>query len=192
MFNAQVSFMEEITICIRGIRPGSCPTDLSSMFAALGLEVLEIHHGGIRLRKPFHVKLEVIDHQLRSAKYEWIKDKQGQLVERVKSLAILMLRNPDFQKSRLKASHYLSKELGRSYAHISRVFSKVEGMTIEHYLIEQRITVAKELLLYEGCTLVEVSMRLGYSSVQHLSRQFHQITGETVRQYLQESANQNP
>jgi AraC-like DNA-binding protein len=182
--------MEMISICIKGLLSNDCPPELLTIFNGLGAEVVEIQLGVIRLRKPLYIKMESIDLRLREANFVWIKDKQAQMVERVKALVFLMLKDQDFQKSRLNVSHYLSNELGRSYAHISRVFSNLEAVTIEHYIIEQRIAFAKELLLYGSCTLVEVASRLGYSSVQHLSRQFHQITGETVRKYLQELVTQ--
>jgi AraC family transcriptional regulator len=55
----------------------------------------------------------------------------------------------------------------------------VEGVTLEHYIINQKIERVKELLFYDELTLSEIADRLGYSSVAHLSGQFKKITGLT-------------
>jgi AraC-like DNA-binding protein len=55
----------------------------------------------------------------------------------------------------------------------------VEGVTLEHYIIHQKIERVKELLFYDELTLSEIADRLGYSSVAHLSGQFKKITGLT-------------
>ena len=65
------------------------------------------------------------------------------------------------------------------YNYLSNLFSSVEAVTIEQFLINQRIEKAKELLLYDELNLTEISHRLGYSSLAHLSRQFKKVTGLT-------------
>ena len=59
------------------------------------------------------------------------------------------------------------------------MFLSVEGITIEKYIINQKIEKVKELLVYNELTLNEISYQLGYSSVQHLSNQFKKVTGLT-------------
>ena len=60
------------------------------------------------------------------------------------------------------------------------MFSAVEGITVEQFLILQKIEKVKEWLVYDELTLSEISYRLGYSSVAHLSAQFKKITGLTA------------
>ena len=59
----------------------------------------------------------------------------------------------------------------------------MEGTTIEHYLILQKIERVKELIKYGELTLSEISYKLGYSSVAHLSNQFRKTTGMTPSQF---------
>lgn len=180
--------MEEITICLKDIRSSDCPPQLIALFEQLQVELVGFQGGFITVRKPHSLKLAALEAQLETFGFIQIKDKQGQLVENVKHLVFLMLKDDQFQKSRLNVSHYISTQTGKSYAHISRAFSKKTGMTLEKFIIEQRIDQAKQLLLNRDLTLAEIADRLGYSSVQHLSRQFHQISGMTVRSYLQTSS----
>jgi len=83
----------------------------------------------------------------------------------------------------VKDSEFIAREVGAEYHGLSSLFSSVEGVTIEHYLILQRIERAKELLRYGELTLSEISYRLGYKSVQYLSNQFKNVTGMTPSQF---------
>ena len=68
---------------------------------------------------------------------------------------------------------------------LSKLFSDVEGTTIEQYSIYQKIELAKELLVYDELTLTEIADRLGYSSLAHLSNQFKKFTGLTLTHFRQ-------
>ena len=65
------------------------------------------------------------------------------------------------------------------YNYLSNLFSSVEGVTVEQYIIKQKIEKVKELLFYDELSLSEIADKLGYSSVAHLSGQFKKITGFT-------------
>jgi AraC-like DNA-binding protein len=73
----------------------------------------------------------------------------------------------------------LSQHLHHDYSYLSNLFSEVEGITIEQYIINQKIEKVKELLMYDEQSLTEISIKLGYSSVAHLSNQFKKVTGLT-------------
>ena len=66
---------------------------------------------------------------------------------------------------------------------ISKLFSETEGITIEQFVIHQKIEKAKELLVYDEMNLNEISFKLNYSSVAHLSAQFKKVTGLTPTQF---------
>ena len=71
------------------------------------------------------------------------------------------------------------KKLNHNYTYLANLFSEVEGITIEHYIIIHKIEKVKELLVYDELSLTEISYKLHYSSVAHLSNQFKKITGLT-------------
>ena len=79
----------------------------------------------------------------------------------------------------MKLSVQLSEALHKDYHSLSGLFSSVEGITIEHFTILQKIEFVKELLVYDELSLSEIADKLHYSSVQHLSNQFKKITGLT-------------
>lgn len=69
------------------------------------------------------------------------------------------------------------------YQYLSSLFSATEGITIEKFIILQRIERVKELLIYNELTLSEIAWKLGYSSVQHLSSQFRKVIGLTPSEF---------
>ena len=71
----------------------------------------------------------------------------------------------------------MSQKLNQEYSTISRLFSSVEGLTIEKFIVKQKIEKVKELLFYNEKTLSEIAFELNYSSVSHLSAQFKKETG---------------
>jgi len=111
------------------------------------------------------------------AGFEVIDDSKSKLIEAIKREVIKLVHA--VEKSPLKHSAYLAAQLGYDYRYLSRLFSEVEGITIEHYIIAQRIERVKELLVYGDQTLADIAFLLDYSSTAHLSRQFRQITGMT-------------
>jgi len=74
-------------------------------------------------------------------------------------------------------SDYLSKKLSYDYTYLANVFSEVQGITIQQYIILNKIKIVKELILLDELTLTEISYKLNYSSVAHLSFQFKKVTG---------------
>jgi AraC-like DNA-binding protein len=65
----------------------------------------------------------------------------------------------------------------------------VEGITIEKYIINQKIEKVKELIIYNELSLSEIAYQLGYSSVAHLSNQFKKVTGLTPGHFRQVGEN---
>ena len=59
------------------------------------------------------------------------------------------------------------------------MFSEVQGITIEHFMIAHKIEKVKELLVYNELSLTEIAFAMNYSSVAHLSTQFKKVTGLT-------------
>jgi AraC-like DNA-binding protein len=106
------------------------------------------------------------------------------MIEKIKHAVLKLVQNDHDQNPiRVKDSQFIAREAGAEYHSLSALFSSVEGITIEHYIILQRIERAKELLRYGELTLSEISYQLGYKSVQYLSHQFKNVTGMTPTQF---------
>jgi YesN/AraC family two-component response regulator len=114
--------------------------------------------------------------------FERIDDRKARLIESIKNKVIQMIHHTDKLKLSVNWSKVLSDEMHLEYNYLSNLFSSVEGITLEQYIIRQKIEKVKELLFYDELNLTEIADRLGYSSVAHLSGQFKKITGLTPSQ----------
>lgn len=124
-----------------------------------------------------HDQLVSLDKKLVQLGFERIDDRKGRLIESIKNLVIQKIHRNDFIDRKFNWSTVLSEELHYEYNYLSNLFSSLEGITLEQYIIRQKIERAKELLLYDELSLSQIANRLGYSSVAHLSGQFKKVTG---------------
>jgi AraC-like DNA-binding protein len=115
---------------------------------------------------------------------ELMDDKKAVLIEKIKKVIIDMVHNSD-ELIKINFSDYISEKLHLDYTYISNVFSEVQGITIQQFIIIHKIERIKELILYNEMNLTEISYKLNYSSVSHLSSQFKKITGLTPSHFKQ-------
>lgn len=88
-----------------------------------------------------------------------------------------------YASSMVNNSDYLVEKLGFSYQKLSALFKKEKNITLEKYIIQQKIERVKQILDTEELTLSEIAYMMGYSSVQYLSTQFRAVTGVSVSDY---------
>lgn len=115
---------------------------------------------------------------------ELLDDKKSVLIEKIKNVIIEMIYYTD-ELPKINYSEYISEKLNLDYTYLANIFSEVKGITIQHFIIINKIEKVKEMLLYEELDLTEISYRLNYSSVAHLSSQFKKITGLSPTYYMQ-------
>lgn len=113
-----------------------------------------------------------------------LDNKKSILVERIKNVITEMIHYTD-ELPKVSYSEYISTKLKHNYTYLANVFSEVKGITIQQYIIINKIERVKELLLYDELNITEISYKLHYSSVAHLSGQFKKITGLSPSFYKQ-------
>jgi len=67
--------------------------------------------------------------------------------------------------------------------YLSTLFSKYEVLTLEKYIISQKIERIKQQIIENEYSLSEIAYMMNYSSVQYLSTQFKKETGMTVTKF---------
>lgn len=150
----------------------------------LNLTIEEIELGKARVSTALSSdKINEVRRVLDDNDFELINDKKSQLIDGIKTLIIERIHYAKEQSGTNNYSQFLAKELGYDYSYLSNLFSSVEGITIEKYIINQKIEKVKELLVYDEMSSKEIAFELGYSSVQHLSSQFKKVTGLTPTQF---------
>ena len=148
------------------------------------MDKLGINYGAVDLGE-VEVKEQLTDAQLDELKAALLKsglelmdDKKAILIKKIKAVIAEMVHYGD-EMIKSNFSDYLTEKLHLDYAHMASIFSEVTGVTIEHYLIAQKVERVKELLIYDGLSITQISYKLNYSSVAHLSNQFKKVTGLT-------------
>lgn len=111
--------------------------------------------------------------------FEILDDRKSMIIEKVKNIIVSIIHNANDFDVKRNFSDIIDEQIPIDYNYISSIFSATEGLTIEQFIILQRIERVKELLVYNELSLSEIAYKLGYSNVQHLSTQFKKITGLT-------------
>lgn len=162
--------------------------------SGLGYTIKAIELGEVKINEELTKgNLEQIRQVLTGNGFELIDDRKSKIINRIKTLIIEFIHYDREKPEHINLSDFLAGELDHDYSYLSNLFSSVEGITIEKYLIHQKIEKVKELLVYDELSLNEISFQLGYSSVQHLSNQFKKITGLTPSHFKKiKNSRRNP
>ncbi len=67
--------------------------------------------------------------------------------------------------------------------YLSDLFKQWEGISITNYIRNEKINLARNLLVYSRYHYIEIAAYLGFSSQSHLGKQFKNVTGMTLKQY---------
>ncbi|MCK6617122.1 MAG: AraC family transcriptional regulator [Cyclobacteriaceae bacterium] len=127
--------------------------------------------------------LPLLEKRLNEFNLQIIHSKDEQIIESIKLEVRRYLDDIEQHDKAGKFSDFVEKRLSKNYYNLSKLFSRTEKITIEAYLIRQRIERVKRLLREDQLTLNEIADRLHYTNVQHLSSQFRKVTGFSVREY---------
>lgn len=168
---------------IKHMKSLQCKSIVKEELKKLGLRYMIIGLGLVELYGNVTTKqLDELKKNLHRSGLELQNDRKNILIERIKDLINEMINySEDLPKTNY--SDYISEKLNYDYTYLSNVFSSVKGITIQHFIIINKIEKVKELLLNDDLNLTEISYKLNYSSVAHLSNQFKKITGHSPSLY---------
>lgn len=171
-------------ISIKNMVCNRCISAVIAIFDKLEIEISDIDLGEVKTKDKISDQvLQNLNYQLRSIGFEILEDSSKKQIEKIKNLIIQKITEEDIAED-FVLTEFLSSELNKDYSAISKLFSQNEKVTLEQYFILQKIEKVKELLLYKEFNLTEISLKLGYKSVQHLSNQFKKTTGFSPTQFL--------
>ena len=170
--------MKSTTLYIKNMVCNRCIKVVSEELHNLGHSIKFIELGQVDIYNELdETQIMQIESMLNENGFELIDDKKSRIIDQIKTALIELVHYQKEKAAHINLSDFLSAEIGYDYSYLSKLFSSIEGITIEKHLILQKIEKVKELLVYDQLTLNEISYQLGYSSVQHLSNQFKKVTG---------------
>ena len=169
-----------------------CKQMVAGALKKMGLHFVIVNLGEVRIKenitKEQRKELKITLHE---CGLELIDDQEAMLIEKIKNVVIEMIHSDD-DLPKINFSLYISQQLDCNYTYLSNLFSKIEEITLEHFLLLHKIARVKELILYDKLNLTEIAWKLNYSGVAHLSYQFKKITGITPSHFKSlENSQQN-
>lgn len=90
--------------------------------------------------------LQQLDASLKKVVFELLDDRRSRIIEKIKNIIVELIHYSD-NDLKVNLSTLLSQKLNYDYHHLSSLFSEVEGITIDQYIINQKIEKVKELLM---------------------------------------------
>lgn len=162
---------------VRNMVCARCIKSVQNIMDELNISVISMELGKVKVEYPENFDVDLLANMLEKEGFELIDDESSKVISAIKAQIIEHVHNHKEGTSFLAIPEMLEQSLGKSYSSLSSLFSKVEGRTIEKYLIQQRVERIKELLVYGEKTISEIAWELGYSSSQYLSNQFKAETG---------------
>ena len=160
-----------------------CIATVEKIFNELNIEIKSVQlgeaHTSVDISETQKLQLE---EQLLNNGFELLKDNNSKLIGEIKSLIVNQIH---YSREPLKVnfSTLLSEKLNHEYTSLSKLFSSDEGITIERFILKQKIERVKELIFYNQLTLSEIAFHMDYSSVAHLSAQFKKETGMSPTEF---------
>lgn len=170
------------TLLIKNMVCPRCIEAVSEIFSGEKLEA-KVELGKVRLEKSIsEAQKEKLAQLLQNRGFELLESGKSALISQIKTGIIDLVHHQDNQLQE-NLSSYLSEKLNQEYSGLSKLFSQVEGITIERYYTLQKIEKVKEFLFYDELSLSEIAFKMGYSSVAYLSAQFKKETGMTPSEF---------
>lgn len=173
-----------MTMYIKNMVCNRCVRTVNKIFESNGIPLSKITLGELEIKDEISdIQLTNIKSSLTIEGFEILVDKNAKVIERIKITVIEQIHHGKQQDKSINFSQFLENILLRDYSFLSNLFSSTEGITLEKYIILQKIEKVKYLIIYGEKTLSEIAFEMGYSSVAHLSNQFKKNTGFTLSNF---------
>lgn len=164
-------------IFIKNMVSNRCKIVVKEILKELDLHFILVDLGEVEIMENITFEQrELLNSKLMECGLEIMDDKKSILIEKIKSIIINLILHTE-ENIKVNYSCYLSEKLNHNYTYLANLFSEVQGITIEHFIINNKIEKIKELMIYSDLTITEIAYKMNYSSVAHLSTQFKKVTG---------------
>ncbi|NUO00574.1 MAG: helix-turn-helix transcriptional regulator [Saprospiraceae bacterium] len=162
-----------------------CKMAAKEALKKLGLHFIVVDLGEVEILENISAEQrDLLKSELSSTGLELMDDKKAILIEKIKNAVVEMVHHTS-DGNKVIFSEFLSKKLERDYASLAKLFSEVQGTTIEQFIIAHKIERIKELIIYDELNITEIAWKMNYSSVAHLSNQFKKVTGLSPSHFKQ-------
>ena len=162
-----------------------CKTIVKAELDKIGVKYVTVELGEVNtLKKLTTLQRTQLFAGLQRAGLELIDDGKYDLIEKLKK-AIVDLEHYSDEDLKTSFTDFISLRVNDNFISLNTLFSEIQGITIEKYIIRHKIDRVKELLVYDDLDLADIALKMHYSNVAQLSSQFKRITGLTPSHFRQ-------
>src|SRR5699024_5344583 len=141
--------MNEETLSIKNMVCQRCISAVETILAEQNIKAEKVSLGEVILSQPLSsMGKQQLSEKLEKTGFEILDNKEQALVSSIKNLLIDLIHRQDLSDFQQNSSDYLSQKLHKDYNYLSKLFSEMETITIEKYIIQLKIEKVKELLVY--------------------------------------------
>ena len=161
-----------------------CIEAVQDVLSSFHLQVKKITLGEANFTDNGTVSLAKLEEALKKRGFGLLSSEEERIVEKVRTTVIDMVHHsPAARGKKISISQELEEKIRKPYRYIQRVFSERQGISIEKYVIAQRIEKVKQIIGETNSNFSEIAVLLGYRSLAHLSSQFKKISGMSMLQF---------
>jgi YesN/AraC family two-component response regulator len=162
-----------------------CKMAVKEVLKELGLHFIISDKGIVDIMENITTKQrEALSVALLKSGLELMDEKKVVLFGKIKTIIAEMVYHFD-EFSTINFPHYLSEKLNCDYTYMANLFSEIQGITIEQFIIFNKIERIKEMIVYEGLSPAEIAIKMHYNNVVHLSHQFKKNSGSTLSHFME-------
>jgi YesN/AraC family two-component response regulator len=162
-----------------------CKKIVEAALDKVGIQYISVNLGEVISKEKISNEQRLRLHDLLHTQgFELIDDDRNALIEKLK-IAIIDLEHHSDEDLKTSFSDYISLSVKDNFISLNTLFEEIEGVTIEKYIIQHKIQLVKELLVYDDLTLTEIAKKMHYSNAAQLSGQFKRNTGLTPAHFRQ-------
>jgi AraC-like DNA-binding protein len=154
-----------------------CKMNVKTELNNLNLQYGDLESGVVEMEeKVTEEDRKLLKSKLRKHGMELLDRDNSQKIERIITVITEMIFDK-VQMPKVALPEYLIEKLSFDYTDMSTIFSEVKGITIQQFVMINKIERVKEFLLYDELDLKEIVIKLNYENIPRLSSEFKKVTG---------------
>jgi AraC family transcriptional regulator len=154
-----------------------CKMQVKALIEAHGYTCVSIDGGEFELSNELSAEeLVILLQDLSVDGFEILNEQDKHVFKAIKGVIIELVHYSD-QVLPVDLDNHLNQILALPSDDLLLLFSSVKGISISQYFMLQKIERAKELIIYEGMSLIDIAKKLGFENVSEMEMDFKKASG---------------
>ena len=164
-------------IYIKHMVSNRCKMVVREELKKLGLHFIFVEFGEIEVMENITgEKSDLLKIELQQSGLDLLDDNKTILIEGIKNTLSELIYTSDYL-IKINYNKYLSTKFNLDIKYISDLFVAAQGITLDQFIMSHKIERIKEMIIYDGLDILEISQKLNFSDVANLYYQFKLATG---------------